>query len=134
MKIVTEVEPNNIEFDGKAQDIVDDVADRGFLSSFDALLEDAFRGKTPTVKEVSQWVVKHKKMIKNECIIDDCTEAEKAKPSKKTNRMRWYTVWFVVNGRNHCEMTEAKSKKELLKWYNEVHPKFKIVKVKAGRF
>jgi hypothetical protein len=41
------------------------------LSSFDAVLEDAFRGKTPTVKEVSQWVVKHKKMIMDECIIDD---------------------------------------------------------------
>lgn len=133
MKIATEVEPNEIEFEGKAQDIVDDVADRGFLSSFDALLENAFRGKTPTVKEVSTWVVKHKKMIVDECILDDCTKVEKAKPSKKTNGMRWYTVWFVVNGNNHCEMTEAKSKKELLKWYNEVHPKFKIVKIKVDR-
>ena len=133
MKIVTEVEPNNIEFDGKAQDIVDDVAGRGFLSSFDALLEDAFRGKTPTVKEVSTWVVKHKKMIADECILDDCTEAEKAKPSKKTNKTRWYNVWFVVNGQNHCEMTEAKSKKELLKWYSKTHPNFNIVKVKIDR-
>lgn len=71
MKIAINITPNEIDFEGKAQDIVDDVADRGFLSSFDAVLEDAFRGKTPTVKEVSQWVVKHKKMIKNECIIDD---------------------------------------------------------------
>ena len=72
MKIAVSITPNEIDFEGKAQDIVDDVADRGFLSSFDAVLEDAFRGKTPTVKEVSQWVVKHKKMIMNECIIDDC--------------------------------------------------------------
>ena len=133
MKIVTEVEPNAIEFDDKAQDIVDDVADSGFLSSFDALLEDAFHGKTPTVKEVSTWVVKHKKMIMDECCFDDNDEVEKAKPSKKTNKMKWYNVWFVVNGQNHCEMTQAKSKKELLKWYNEVHPNFNIVKVKADR-
>ena len=67
MKIAVSIAPNEIEFEGKAQDIVDEVADTGFLSSFDAVLEDAFRGKTPTVKEVSQWVVKHKKMIKDEC-------------------------------------------------------------------
>ena len=71
MKIVTEVAPNEIEFEGKAQDIVDEVADNGFLSSFDAVLEDAFRGRTPTVKEASAWVVKHKKMIMNECCFDD---------------------------------------------------------------
>ena len=138
MKIATEVEPNEIEFEGKAQDIVDDVASRGFLSSFDALVEDAFRGKTPTVEEVSNWVVKHKKMIIDECIIDDiddCTEVEKAKPSKKktTERWYWYTVWFTVNGSNHCQTTQAKSKKELLKWYSEAHPNFNIVKVKADR-
>ena len=67
MKIAVNIAPNEIEFEGKAQDIVDEVADTGFLSSFDAVLEDAFRGKTPTVKEVSQWVVKHKKMIMDEC-------------------------------------------------------------------
>ena len=67
MKIAVSIAPNEIEFEGKAQDIVDEVADNGFLSSFDAVLEDAFRGKTPSVKEVSQWVVKHKKMIMDEC-------------------------------------------------------------------
>ena len=135
MKIATEIEPNEIEFEGKAQDIVDDVADRGFLSSFDALLENAFRGKTPTVKEVSTWVVKHKKMIMDECCFDDNDEVEKAKPSKKTNNPRWYwyTVWFTVNGHDHCETTQAKSKKELLKWYSEAHPNFNIVKVKVDR-
>ena len=133
MKIVTETAPCEIEFEGKAQDIVDEVTDSGFLSSFDAVLEDAFRGKTPTVKEVSTWVVKNKKMIMDECCCDDCAEVEKAKPSKKTNKMRWYNVWFVFNGQNYCEMTEAKSKKELLKRYSEAHPKFKIVKVKADR-
>ena len=71
MKIVTETAPCDIEFEGKAQDIVDEVANTGFLSSFDAVLEDAFRGKTPTVKEVSDWVVKHKKMIMDECCFDD---------------------------------------------------------------
>lgn len=134
MKIITEIAPCDIKFDYDAQDIVDDVADNGFLSSFDALLEDAFRGKAPTVKEVSAWVIKNKKMIMDECCFDDSDEVEKAKPSKKTNKMKWYTVWFTVDGHNHCQTTEAKSKKELLKWYNEVHPKFKIVKIKADRF
>jgi hypothetical protein len=69
MKIAVSIAPNEIEFEGKAQDIVDEVADTGFLSSFDAVLEDAFRGKTPTVKEVSAWVVKHKKMIMDECVL-----------------------------------------------------------------
>lgn len=67
MKIVTDIEPNSIEFDYDAQLIVDEVAESGFLSSFDALLEHAFRNKKPTVKEVSDWVVKHKKMIMDEC-------------------------------------------------------------------
>lgn len=135
MKIAIDIAPNEIELEGKAQDIVDDVAGHGFLSSFDALLEDAFRGKTPTVKEVSTWVVKHKKMIKDECILDDCTEVEKAKSSKKTNNPRWYwyTVWYTVNGRNHCQTTQAKSKKELLKWYSEAHPNFSIVKARIDR-
>lgn len=66
-KRLVNIEPHELEFTGKAEDIFDEVANNGFLSMFDMLIEKHFHKKTPTFEEVNTWVAKNEKMIIAEC-------------------------------------------------------------------
>lgn len=127
MNIIDDVDASELCVSGEAADVLDDIYDVGSVAEFNIIVSNHFAGKTPSRQEVVKWIVDN-----HDKLVDECTIVQKAAPSKRKTNKKWYDVWFSVDGNEYCHMHQAQSKSELMKYYSDVHPNFKILKVRLS--